>query len=396
MKIDGTIYLDHQATTPLHSSVFEAMRPYLEGGFGNPHSTEHAFGWRASQAVERAATEVASFIGGDPDEIIFTSGATEANNLALLGIARGEIAKSRHRILLSSIEHKCVLEIGRALMTEFDLTVELIPVDGEGRVDLDALESTISDDVLLVSVMAVNNEIGTIQDIERISKVASTAGALFHCDGAQAPCAMDVSRLSDHADLISISSHKMYGPPGIGALFARRELQPMLRPTILGGGQQNGLRSGTVPTALCVGFGAAAKIMGSEESKHHRTELAKLKGEFLSRLRNLPCNIWVNGSMDVRQQHPGNLNIGFENISAADLLSRLQPFLAASSGSACTSGIPEPSHVLRAIGLDNERAASSVRFGLGKDTTTDDIREATALVEQAVDDLIDSGLLIAS
>lgn len=395
MKIDGVIYLDHQATSPLDSTVLSEMMPWFEGRFGNPHSGDHAVGWRASQAVDRAAVEVAHLTGADPDEIIFTSGATEANNLALLGLAREGLARKRRRILVSAIEHKCVLEIGRALAAEYGFTIESLPVDTTGRLDLDALQRSISDDVFLVSVMAANNEIGTIQDIECISEIAAAAGAYFHCDAAQAPCAMDVSRMADHADLISLSSHKIYGPSGIGALFARRELQPLMRPTILGGGQQNGLRSGTLPTALCVGFGAAARLAASEDTRLQRNQLACLRDSFLEQLQSLPCKVWVNGPPSPELKHPGNLNVGFEGISAADLLSRLQPALAASTGSACTSGIPEPSHVLRAIGLDDERAASSVRFSLGKETTANDIKEAVALIEQAVHDLIDNGLLRA-
>lgn len=395
MKIDGVIYLDHQATSPLDSTVLSEMMPYFEGRFGNPHSGDHAVGWRASQAVDRAAAEIAHLIGADPDEIIFTSGATEANNLALLGLTREGLARKRRRILVSAIEHKCVLEVGRALAAEYGFTIESLPVDTTGRLDLDALERSISDDVFLVSVMAANNEIGTIQDIERISEISAAAGAYFHCDAAQAPCAMDVSRLSDQADLISLSSHKIYGPSGIGALFARRELQPLMRPTILGGGQQNGLRSGTLPTALCVGFGAAARLAASEDTRLQRDQLACLRDSFLEQLQSLPCKVWVNGPPPPGLKHPGNLNVGFEGISAADLLSRLQPALAASTGSACTSGIPEPSHVLRAIGLADERAASSVRFSLGKETTANDVKEAVTLIEQAVHDLIDNGLLRA-
>lgn len=395
MRTEGTIYLDHQATTPLDSRVLEEMRPYLEGRFGNPHSSEHAVGWRASQAVERAASDVATLVGSDPDEIVFTSGATEANNLALLGLCHEKALQSRRRILLSSIEHKCILEIGRKLSTELGVSVETIPVDACGRIDLDTLRNAIAGDVLLITIMATNNEIGTIQEIEEISRIAKKAGTLFHCDAAQAPCAMDVSQLALHADLVSLSSHKMYGPAGIGALFARRELHPLMRPVILGGGQQNGLRSGTLPTALCVGFGAAARLAASEESALMRRGLAELRDLLAEGLGALPCNTWVNGPMTATEKHPGNLNIGFRGVSSSDLISRLQPLLAVSSGSACTSGIPEASHVLRAIGLDDEQAASCVRFSIGKDTTADDIREATELVKHALSDLVDAGLMKA-
>ena len=392
MNTEGLIYLDHQSTTPLDPRVFEEMRPYFEGRFGNPHSTEHAVGWRSLKAVERATVDLASLIGCDEDEIIFTSGATEANNLALLGIAREEVAKGRKRVLLSSIEHKCVLEIGRILSSRLGFTVEHLPVDSQGLIKLDALQNTVSEDVFLVSIMLANNEIGTIQNIEKIFEIVSAKGAYLHCDAAQAPCAMDVSQLASSTDLVSLSGHKMYGPVGIGTLYARRELQPMMQPIVHGGGQQNGLRSGTLSTALCVGFGVAARIAATEEGISHCEQLAELRDEFLRLLRKLRCDVWVNGPKSSIQRHPGNLNVGFSGISAADLLSRLQPSLAASTGSACTSGIPEPSHVLRAIGLDDEHVASSVRFSLGRGTTTDDIHQAAALVERAVGDIIDGGL----
>ncbi|WP_417729248.1 cysteine desulfurase family protein [Roseovarius sp.] len=395
MKIGNTLYFDHQATTPLDSRVFEAMRPYSADSFGNPHASEHIIGWRAGQAVERAAGDIASMIGGESDEIIFTSGATEANNLALIGLAKRAAHSHKRRILLGATEHKCVLEIGRVLADDLGFSVSHIPVDRFGRIDLDVLEGSLGDDVLLLSVMAANNEIGTLQDIPTIARMAARHGSLLHCDAAQAPGAFDLSLLAQNADMISFSAHKMYGPMGIGALFVRRELQREIAPVIHGGGQQNGLRSGTVPTALCVGFGAAARLFAEEHCADDRATLAHLRDDFLRKLETLPVQIWVNGPVDFSQRHPGNINVGFKGIAAQDLLSRMQPQLAASTGSACTSGIPEPSHVLRAIGLSEEDAASSIRFSLGRYTTCDDVDEAVAVISAAVSDISGTGLLEA-
>ena len=232
-----TIYADYQATTPVDPRVLEKMAPYWGKSFGNPHSSDHVVGWRANRAVQEAASSIAALIGADADEVTFTSGATESNNLALLGLARRAPA-GRRRILASAIEHKCVLGAARVLSEREGFTVEVIPVDREGFVDFNALEERIDGSVLLLSVMAVNNEIGTIQDIPRIAKPLAPHGILFHCDAAQAPCATDVSDLAMHADLISLSGHKMYGPQGIGALYLRRDLKESIEPLIYGGGQQ--------------------------------------------------------------------------------------------------------------------------------------------------------------
>lgn len=393
MKIGNTLYFDHQATTPLDSQVFEAMRPYLAEEFGNPHASEHIVGWRAAQAVDRAAADVAAMVGGDRDEIIFTSGATEANNLALLGIGKRAASGNRKRILLSATEHKCVLEIGRVLHREHGYSVTHIPVDTEGRLNLDFLEAELADDVLLVSVMAANNEIGTLQDIPEVSRMVSRHGSLLHCDSAQAPCATDLHNFAQYVDLISLSGHKMYGPMGIGALYVRRDLHGSIEPIIHGGGQQGGLRSGTLPTALCVGLGAAARLSSGDKSTDERVALARRRDIFVERLQEMPCAVWINGPTDTSLRHPGNINLGFKGIAAADLLAKLQPQLAASTGSACTSGTPEPSHVLRAIGLSDQDAASSIRFSLGRYTSDYDIEEASSLIRAVLDDLSQDCLL---
>ena len=377
-----TIYADYQATTPVDPRVIDRMDPFWRESFGNPHSNDHVVGWKAAQAVKESQASVARLIGADTDEIIFTSGATEANNLALLGLARRAPAH-RRRILVSSIEHKCVLAAARALEEREGFSLAIIPVDREGFVDLNALRQMLDDTVFVVSIMAVNNEVGTIQDVARIASLARQHDVLFHCDAAQAPCAMDVSSLALHADLISLSGHKMYGPQGIGVLYIRRDIQERIEPIMYGGGQQAGLRSGTVPMPLCVGMGVAADILRTPEAIEERRTVARKRDSFVSELLNGPLPPAINGPVGERR-HPGNANVRFEGIDAQDLLGALQPQLAASTGAACTSGIPEPSHVLRALGLSQEQADSSIRFSFGRFTTDSGIQEAAHLVKQAV------------
>ena len=395
MKIGKTLYFDHQATTPVNTRVLAAMTPYYTESFGNPHSSDHCLGWEASSAVEDAAENVARLIGAEADEITFTSGATESNNMALLGLGRRAAGGKRRRILVSTIEHKCVLAAVRVLCEQFGFAVELIPVDAEGFVDVSALEEVLDDDVLTVSIMAVNNEIGTIQDIRRISELVRGCGAAFHCDAAQAPIAMNMKSMASHTDILSLSAHKMYGPKGIGAIYISRELQGQIEPLIYGGGQQNGLRSGTVPVPLCVGMGAAADILAADTAKENRAQLSRRRDTFVEMLNRLPWPIALNGPQG-QARHPGNANIRFVEFSAYDILSTLQPHLAASTGSACTSGIPEPSHVLRAIGLSGEEAESSIRFSLGFGTTDADVEEAVRLIAEALTRLTQAGLCSGS
>ena len=361
------------------------MNPFWQDSFGNPHASDHIVGWRAAEAVNNAALSVADFIGADADEIIFTSGATEANNMALLGTARRAPAR-RRRILVSAIEHKCVLSATRALEQREGFTVEVIPVDKEGLVELDKLAHRLDDRVLAVSVMAVNNEIGTIQDISEIGGMLASHGILLHCDAAQAPCAIDVRGLAAHADLISLSGHKVYGPQGIGALYIRRGLQESLEPLIYGGGQQGGLRSGTVPTPLCVGMAAALGLVTAPENADERNRVSSQRNEFVRLLNDSPFHLALNGPVDDRR-HPGNANVRFDGFSATDILNSLQPYLAASTGAACTSGVPEPSHVLRALGLTAQQADSSIRFSFGRYTTNSDIRRAAHLVLTTLESL---------
>ena len=379
MKHDnGTIYADYQATTPVDPRVVEKMAPHWRELFGNPHSGDHIVGWQAAKAVDQSKTTVAGLIGADPDEIIFTSGATEANNLALFGLAR-RAPPGQRRILVGATEHKCVLAAARALAARENFTVEQVPVDREGFIDLDALADRLDETTLIVSIMVVNNEVGTIQDIPRIAEIVNSRGVLLHCDAAQGACALDMSRLADHADLISLSGHKIYGPQGIGALYIRRDLQTRVEPIIYGGGQQSDLRSGTVPVPLCVGMAAAAEILQKDEGVDERKRVAGQRDAFVERLQASAYPISINGPTGDRR-HPGNANLRFEGFVAQDLLSSLQPHLAASTGSACTSGIPEPSHVLRALGLTPAQSDASIRFSFGRFTTEADIEKAAQLV----------------
>ena len=383
MKINNILYFDHQATTPVDERVFAEMVPYFSRSFGNPHSMDHCLGWEAAKAVESAAARVGKLIGADADEIIFTSGATESNNLALLGLAKRAKGGKRRRVLVSAIEHKSVLAVSHVLQEHLGFEVTYLPVDHVGHIDTSLLQSMLMDDALVVSIMAVNNEIGTIQEIEEISSIIRNSGALFHCDAAQAPCAIDLGGFYDLVDFLSLSAHKMYGPKGIGALFIHRSLQGQIEPIIYGGGQQHQIRSGTVPVPLCVGMGAAAALLCSVEAHQEREALKKRRDHFIRNLMNLPWPISLNGP-DGLHRHPGNANICFSGFVAHDILNVLQPILAASTGSACTSGIPEPSHVLNAIGLNIDAAESSIRFSLGRKTTDQDIEEATQLISEAL------------
>lgn len=370
--------------------VFREILPYFNGLCANPHSTDHVLGWESAAAVEKAARRVGQLLSADADEIIFTSGATESNNLALLGCARRALAEDgkRRRIVVSSIEHKCVLAIGRVLESQLGCRVEILPVDNDGLISLPKLKSVLGDDVLAVSIMAVNNEIGTVQDIKGVSEIVRSYGSVLHCDAAQAPVALEMRRFANDVDLLSLSGHKMYGPKGIGALYIRRDLQGDMEPLIYGGGQQDGLRSGTVPTPLCVGMGAAAELLDAEEAGNMREQLRERRDRFVEKLFDLPWPITLNGP-PLQHRHPGNTNICFRGFTAHDILGVLQPHLAASTGSACTSGMLEPSHVLKAIGLTGDEAEASIRFSLGFGTSDQDIDEAVALISGALNNLSD-------
>jgi cysteine desulfurase len=377
----GSIYLDYQASTPVDPRVRDRMEEFHSKSPANPHASEHSMGWRAYAAVEAASAEISAVLHVDAAEIIFTSGATEANNLALLGLLP-RAPQGRRRLLVSAIEHKSVLAAAYAAR-RFGFEADLIPVDASGTVDLDALAANLSDDVLLVSVMAVNNEIGSIQPLRAIADYAHQAGALFHTDAVHALAAGPLDLSESGADLASFSAHKVYGPKGVGCLFIRREVQDRIEPLMYGGEQQHGLRPGTLPVPLCVGFGAAIGIMdgaGAEADRRHATDL---RNRLVCGLLHLDYRLRLNGP-PLEARHPGNANLRFSGLDARDILSVLQPRLAASTGSACASGDPEPSHVLRSIGLSVEDAHASIRFSLGRFTTADDIEKALSLLAEAI------------
>lgn len=358
-------YFDNQATTPVDPRVLDAMLPYFHGRFGNPHSRSHTYGWDAEEATENARAQIAALIGADPREIFFTSGATESNNMAVKGIANFYEGKKKHMITTQT-EHKCVLASCRRLQVEDGWDITYLPVDTDGLVDLAELEAAIRPDTAMVSVMYVNNEIGTVQPMKEIGEICKKHKVFFHTDAAQACGKMPVNVNDLNIALMSISGHKMYGPKGIGALYVRRKPRVRLRATIDGGGQERGLRSGTLPTPIIVGFGKAAEVARQEmeNDKRHVERLYK-------RLHDGICNalpkITLNGHAEKR--YFGNANLSFACVEGESLLMSLAPYTAVSSGSACTSASLEPSYVLRAIGVGEELAHTSLRFGIGRFTT---------------------------
>lgn len=367
------IYLDYQGSTPIDPQVVSVIVKYYTEYAANPHAADHAAGWAAAGIVEEAAKRLGRSLGCDPDEVVFTSGATEANNLAILGAAE-RATTSRRRILISAIEHKSVFEAAQLAQRRYGCRVEIIPVDDEGVVRCDELQDLLRDDVLLVSVMAVNNEVGSLQPLTRIAELAKQSGALVHSDATHAlACGWEELGLTA-VDLASLSGHKIYGPKGIGALVARRDVQPLLAPQIVGGGQQNGLRAGTVPMPLCMGLAHAAEMLSGAQAEIERSNVAGLRNHLATILLE-SCDSHLVGP-NLSNRHPGNLNLRFDGFDAQDLLARLQPSIAASTGSACTSGTPEPSHVLLAIGASPEDASSCIRFSLGRFTTRTEIDAA--------------------
>lgn len=372
------IYLDFQATTPLDPGVLSAMLPYLSGPAGNPHSTSHLHGITALKAVEKARGEVAALIGADPDEIVFTSGATEANNLLVRSTVRSARENGRSMVVTSTTEHKAILEVAAYLGTKGS-PVRYVRVSREGVIDLDQLREVVGESTALVSVMAANNEIGVLQPLDEISEIVRSAGALFHTDAAQAIGKVPFS--VSNIDLASMSSHKMYGPMGIGAAYVRRDARRGMKALILGGGQERGLRSGTLPVALCVGFGAACSI-AAEELAREFTRLTRLRNQFLAVLKESGVPFEVNGTLDKRL--PGNLNIHFPGVDAEALLMRVRNDMSISTGSACTADRLDPSHVLLALGFGDVRAEESVRIGLGRPTTEAEVQAASQKLAKAV------------
>ena len=378
---NSPVYLDYQATTPTDPRVVDKMVPYFHDRFGNPHSRNHAYGWGAEEAVEKARAQIASIINADPKEIIFTSGATESNNLALQGVGHFYKDKKNH-IITCTTEHKCVLDTARHLEQEgFEVTY--LPVDKDGFIDLEALKAAITEKTVLVSIMAANNEIGVIQPIKEIGAICRERKVFFHTDGAQAVGKIPIDVEDMNIDLLSISGHKIYGPMGIGALFVRRRPRVRLEAMINGGGQERGMRSGTLPTPLCAGLGEACAIaeveMGTEAER-----LRTLRDRMYNRLIQRLPEVYLNG--DFEQRLPGNLNLSFAYVEGEGLMMGIKD-LAVSSGSACTSASLEPSYVLRALGVNEELAHTSLRLGLGRFTTEEEVDFAVEQIASEVERL---------
>ncbi len=360
------IYMDYSATNPCDERVVDAMVPWLRNHFGNPASRSHAWGWEAEAAVEKAREQVAALIGADPREIVWTSGATESNNLALKGAAHFYQSKGKHLITVKT-EHKAVLDTCRELERQgFEVTY--LDVQDDGLVNLDAFRAAIRPDTILASVMFVNNEIGVIQDIAAIGAICREKGVLFHVDAAQATGRVDIDLTKLPVDLMSLTSHKTYGPKGIGALFVRRKPRVRLEAQMHGGGHERGMRSGTLPTHQIVGMGEAYRI-AKEEMHAENARIQKLHDRMLKGLQGIE-QVFINGHLEKRVPH--NLNISFNYVEGESLIMGIKG-LAVSSGSACTSASLEPSYVLRALGRSDELAHSSLRMTIGRWTTEADI-----------------------
>lgn len=373
------VYLDYQATTPCDPRVVEKMLPYFTEKFGNAHSVTHSFGWAADEAVELAREQIADLIGAEAKEIIFTSGATESNNLAIKGLAKIYGEKKNHVITVAT-EHKCVLESARSLEGK-GFTVTILAVGADGLIDLDQLAAAITDSTLLVSVMAVNNEIGVIQPLTEIGALCKSRNVFFHSDAAQAlgKIPLDVEAMG--IDLLSLSGHKIYGPKGVGALYVRRKPRVHLAAEIEGGGQERGLRSGTLPTPLIVGFGEACRIAGLEMEEEAR-RLRALRDHLFQGIAGRLEGVGLNGHRDRRVA--GNLNLSFAWVEGDQLLRGLSD-VAVSTGSACSAATLEPSYVLRALGLNSELAHASLRIGLGRFTTAEEVDFAIGAIVDAVE-----------
>jgi cysteine desulfurase len=385
------IYLDNQATTRVDPRVLEAMLPYFTEHFGNPHSTSHVYGSVAAAAIENARAEIAALVGADPREIVFTSGATEANNLAIKGAAHFARAHPdargvRDHVVTLTTAHKCVLESCAQLERE-GFAVTYVPVNPDGLVALDRLQAALSERTLLVSVLAAHNEIGVIQPLAEIGALCRARGVLFHTDAAQAAGKIPLDVEAMQIDLMSISGHKLYAPKGVGVLYVRRRPRARLLPLIEGGGQERGLRSGTLPTPLCVGLGRAAAI-AADEMAAEAGRLRQLRDRLHRGLARRVSGLVLNG--DAERRLPGNLNVGFPGIEAPTLIEAC-PSIAISTGSACTSATVEPSYVLRALGQPDMVANSAIRIGLGRFNTAAEVDFAVDALAAAAARLKDEG-----
>jgi cysteine desulfurase len=373
------IYMDNHATTPMDPRVFQTMAPYFTEHFGNAASRNHSFGWRAEEAVEKARQQIAGLVGANPKEIVFTSGATESNNLAIKGVAEMYAEKGNH-IITAATEHKAVLDTSKHL-EKHGCRVTYLGVSKSGLIDLDLLRAAITDQTILVSVMYANNEIGVIQPVAEIGRICHERGVLFHTDAVQAIGKVPVDVVRDNIDLMSITAHKIYGPKGVGALYVRRK-NPRVQLTaqIDGGGHERGMRSGTLNAPGIAGFGEACAI-AQQEMAEESARLGGLRDRLLAKLSSELDDVYVNGTMERRL--PGNLNISFAYVEGESLLMGISD-IAVSSGSACTSATLEPSYVLKALGAGDEIAHSSIRFGIGRFNSEEEIDYTGNKVVQVV------------
>ena len=376
------IYMDYSATNPCDPRVVDAMVPWLREHFGNPASRSHAWGWEAEEAVEKARGQVAGLINADPREIVWTSGATESNNLAIKGAAHFYKDKGKH-IITSKIEHKAVIDSCRALEME-GFSVTYLTPGTDGIITAAAIAAAMRDDTVLVSIMAANNEIGTVNPIAEIGALCRSKGVLFHSDAVQAVGKIPVDVEAMKIDLLSITAHKMYGPKGVGALYVRRKPRVRLTPMIDGGGHERGLRSGTLNVPGIVGFGVACEL-AQREMPEEAARLVGLRDRLLAKLKAGVPQVFVNGSVEHRL--PGNLNISFAFIEGESMLMAINKHVAVSSGSACTSASLEPSYVLRALGVGDDLAHSSLRFGIGRFNTEAEIDHVADLVVKSANRL---------
>ena len=377
MTVKTPVYLDYAATTPVDKRVAEKMIPYLTETFGNPASNSHAFGWEAEEAVEKARADIAALINADPKEIIFTSGATESDNLAIKGAANFYKTKGKHLITVKT-EHKAVLDTMRELERQ-GYEVTYLGVQENGLIDLEELKAAIRDDTILISVMWVNNEIGVVQDIPAIGEICRERKIIFHVDAAQACGKVPVDVEAAKIDLLSMSGHKVYGPKGIGALYVRRKPRVRLEAQMHGGGHERGFRSGTLPTHQIVGMGEAFRI-AKEELEQDMAHYRKLRDIFLKGIEGIE-EVYING--DLEHRAPNNLNVSFNFVEGESLIMAVKE-LAVSSGSACTSASLEPSYVLRALGRNDELAHSSLRITFGRMTTEEEVQFAAELIKSKI------------
>ncbi len=376
------IYLDYSATTPVDPRVAAKMIPYLTEHFGNPASRSHSFGWTAEQAVEQAREQVAALIGADTKEIVWTSGATEGNNLAIKGAANFYKTKGRH-LITQKTEHKAVLDTFRELERQgFEATY--LEVEPNGIIDLKKFQAAIRPDTILASIMMVNNEIGVIHPVWEIAELCRAKGIIFHCDAVQGAGRVEIDLKKFKADLLTITAHKIYGPKGIGALYVRRKPRVRIEPQIHGGGHERGFRSGTLPTHQIVGFGEAARLAKLEMARDNE-HVRALRDRLLNSIKHIE-EVYVNG--DLERRIPHNLNVSFNFVEGESLIMAVKD-IAVSSGSACTSASLEPSYVLRALGRSDELAHSSIRLTLGRFTTREEVDYAAALIGKKVEKLRD-------